>query len=91
MAWQDDKYYTLQSELREEFDLEDRYDELMRKLTYINDVIKYSLEISKDNTSIMLERMIVLLIAAELALSVTSDSVSHRLFQLGNYILSLFN
>lgn len=69
-AWKEERYSLLQEQLWEEFDLAERYDDLERKLTYVNDSIKYALEVIKSNKSINLERLIVLLISAELALSV---------------------
>lgn len=77
-AWKDERYTALQELLWEEFDLEERYEELQRKLTYVNDSIKYALEVSKDNKSILVERLIVLLISAELALSLANKELPQR-------------
>ena len=68
-AWKDERYALLQEALWEDFELEDRYDELARKLAYITDSIRYALDVAHGNKSIQLERLIVLLISAELALS----------------------
>ncbi len=69
-AWKESRYATMHEVLWREFDLEDRYDELERRLTWISDTIKYALEVGKDEKSMSLERWIVLLISAELAISV---------------------
>jgi uncharacterized Rmd1/YagE family protein len=68
-AWKEERYAQLQEALVEELDLGERYTELQRKLQYVTEAIKYALETSKGNTSLFLERSIVLLISAELALS----------------------
>jgi hypothetical protein len=52
-----------------------RYEELERRLNWISDTIKYALEVAKDNKSITLERLIVLLISAELAISVLNGGI----------------
>jgi uncharacterized Rmd1/YagE family protein len=61
-----------------EYDLEERYDEIMRKLTYVNDAIRYSLEVAKDRKSIGLERIIVYLITAELLITSLSARLPQR-------------
>lgn len=53
----------------EQYELEERYEQLEGKVTYINEVIKYCLEVQKERTFLRLERMIVYLIMAELAVS----------------------
>ena len=68
-AWKEERYAQLQEALVDELDLQERYTELQRKLEYVTEAIKYALETSKSNTSLFLERIIVLLISAELALS----------------------
>ena len=52
-----------------EYDLEERYEEIMRKLTFVNDALRYALDVAKDRKSIALERIIVYLITVELLLS----------------------
>lgn len=80
-AWKQERYAELQERLWDEYDLDERYDEIIRKLTYVNDVIRYSLEVSKDNKSILLERMIVVLITMELLLSAMSAGLPRQLFE----------
>lgn len=55
--------------LWEQYELEERYEQLEGKVTYINDVIKYCLEVQKENKFLRLERMIVYLITIELFVS----------------------
>ena len=55
--------------LWEQYELEERYEQLEGKVTYINEVIKYCLEVQKERTFLRLERMIVYLIMAELLVS----------------------
>jgi uncharacterized Rmd1/YagE family protein len=62
-----------------EYDLEERYEEIMRKLTYVNDVIRYSLDVAKDRKSIGLERIIVYLITLELVLSSLNAGLPQRM------------
>jgi uncharacterized Rmd1/YagE family protein len=50
----------------------------MRKLTYVNDAIRYSLEVAKDRKSIGLERIIVYLITAELLITSLSARLPQR-------------
>ena len=52
----------------------------MRKLDYVNDVIRYSLEVAKDRKSIGLERIIVYLITAELLVTSLSGRLPQRAF-----------
>ena len=52
-----------------EYDLEERYEEIMRKLTFVNDTLRYALDVAKDRKSIALERIIVYLITIELVLT----------------------
>ena len=68
----------MQEKLWGEYDLEERYDEIMRKLTYVNDTIRYSLDVAKDRKSIGLERIIVILITAELFLTTASSRLPQR-------------
>ncbi len=49
--------------------MDERYEEIMRKLTFVNDTLRYSLDVAKDRKSIALERIIVYLITLELLLS----------------------
>ncbi len=63
-----------------EYDLEERYDEIMRKLAYVNDVIRYSLDVAKDRKSIGLERIIVYLITAELLVTSLAARLPQRTF-----------
>jgi len=74
-AWKDERYSALQEILWEDQDLEERYDELQRRLTYVTENVKYALEVAKDGKSIFLERMIVALISAELLLSSITTGV----------------
>ena len=52
-----------------EYDLEERYEEIMRKLSFVNDTLRYALDVAKDRKSIALERIIVYLITLELVLT----------------------
>jgi hypothetical protein len=79
-AWKEDRYEELQDLLWDDLDLEDRYEELQNKLSYVNDTIRYSLDVAKDGKSIFLERTIVVLIAAELALSLINVGVFSAMF-----------
>lgn len=72
-----------------EYDLEERYDEIMRKLTYVNDAIRYSLEVAKDRKSIGLERIIVILITAELALTTASSRLPLTAMEWAQQLLGL--
>ena len=74
-AWKGERYSDLQELLWDELDLEERYDELQRKLGFVNETIRYSLDMAKDAKAIFLERVIVLLIAAELALSLLNTGL----------------
>jgi uncharacterized Rmd1/YagE family protein len=74
-AWKEERFSQLQEVLWEELDLQERYEELQRKLTYVNETIRYSLDVAKDAKGIFLERLIVILIAAELALSLANTGV----------------
>lgn len=68
-AWKGERYSELQELLWEELDLDDRYDELQRKLDFVNETIQYSLDMAKNAKGIFLERVIVLLITLELMVS----------------------
>lgn len=56
-------------------ELEERYEELERRLTYTTETIKFALDVAKDNKTIQLERLIVYLITAELAISIMHTGV----------------
>lgn len=74
-AWKDERYSTLQELLWEDQDLEERYDELERRLGHVTESAKYEIEVAKDASSVFLERVIVALIAAELLLSSISTGL----------------
>lgn len=74
-AWKEERFSQLQEVLWDELDLQERYDELQRKLGYVNETIRYSLDVAKDAKGIFLERLIVILIAAELALSLANTGL----------------
>lgn len=50
----------------------------MRKLEYVNDSVRYSLEVAKDRKSIGLERIIVYLITAELLITTLASQLPQR-------------
>jgi Uncharacterised ACR, YagE family COG1723 len=78
-AWNEDRYTQLHELLWEEFDLDERYEELQEKLEYIDDAIRYSLDVAKDAKSLFLERVIVLLIFAELSMTTLSHELPSKL------------
>jgi hypothetical protein len=72
VAWNDPLMHAVHEALCAEFDLEARYEELERKLEFISETIQYALEVGKSEQTVAIERVIVYLIAAELALSLFS-------------------
>lgn len=72
----------MQLALWSEFDLEERYAELSRRIAFINDTLRYGLDVVKDQKSLALERLIVYLISAELVISLASAGVFAPLLSL---------
>ncbi len=57
------------ADLREEFDLADRYGALELKLRSVQEALELVLDVARDRRLVLLESAIVLLIVVELALS----------------------
>lgn len=74
-AWNEERYARMHEALWQEFELEERYEELQKKLAYITDSIKYALEVQKGSSSMRLEQAIVALISVELGLSLAKTKV----------------
>jgi len=58
------------ADLREEFDLADRYGSLEMKLRSVQEALELVLDVARDCRLVLLESAIVLLIVVELALSI---------------------
>jgi hypothetical protein len=74
-AWNEERFAQMHDALWSAFELEERYEELERRLGYITDTIKYALDVAKDNKTLHLERLIVALISAELLISVMHTGI----------------
>jgi uncharacterized Rmd1/YagE family protein len=68
-VWDDVAADRIYSELRAEFDLADRYLALEHKLRSVQEALELVLDMSRDYRLVVLEVTIVLLIVAEIALS----------------------
>lgn len=68
-AWNDARYAELFECLEEEFEMGERSADLTRSLAQISEAIKYALDVRKDSKSLALERIIVVLIAVEIVIS----------------------
>ncbi|CAD7700232.1 unnamed protein product [Ostreobium quekettii] len=69
-AWTNDKYYGVWSMMASDYELANRFQAMDKKLTFIQDSAKYFLEILQDNKSNLLEWFIIILIMAEIVVSV---------------------
>jgi len=74
-AWKEERFAAMQMVLWSEFDLEERYAELSRRIEFTINTIRYGLDVVKDQKSLSLERLIVYLISAELAIALVSAGV----------------
>ena len=68
-AWDDPALDAIYEDLRDEFDLGDRYNSLELKLRGIQEALELILDVSRDRRLVLLEVTIVVLIVLELALS----------------------
>jgi uncharacterized Rmd1/YagE family protein len=69
-AWDDPAMDAIYADLRDEFDLSDRFSALELKLRGVQEALELVLDVSRDRRLVLLEVTIVLLIVLELALSV---------------------
>jgi hypothetical protein len=69
-AWSDPRLAALAEVLAEEFELEDRTEELLRRLAYTTDALRWAIEAARSHRGVVLEKVIIYLIAAELGMSV---------------------
>jgi uncharacterized Rmd1/YagE family protein len=69
-AWKMPAYVHVWEGLREEFEIDDRFDNLKYKLNLIQDNTKFFLEIMHNQKSNMLEWIIIVLISAECVLMI---------------------
>lgn len=69
-AWKMPAYVAVWEGLRDEFEIDDRFDNLKYKLALIQDNTKFFLEIMHNQKSNMLEWIIIVLISAECVLMV---------------------
>jgi uncharacterized Rmd1/YagE family protein len=65
-TWEDPEMDRIHRELREEFDLTDRYDALQQKLSSVQEALELILGVARDRRLLWLEAAIVLLILFEL-------------------------
>jgi uncharacterized Rmd1/YagE family protein len=68
-AWDDPAMDAIYADLRDEFDLADRYNALELKLRGVQEALELVLDVSRDRRLVLLEVTIVVLIVLELALS----------------------
>jgi len=68
-AWDDPAMDAIYEDLRDEFDLGDRYNSLELKLRGIQEALELILDVSRDRRLVLLEVTIVVLIVLELVLS----------------------
>lgn len=81
-AWKEDRYTHLQQLLWDEYELERRYEDLHRKLHYVTETIRWSIEVERDAKDIFLERVIVLLITGELIVSLVNTEFPLKVLRL---------
>jgi uncharacterized Rmd1/YagE family protein len=70
-TWEDPAMDHIYGDLRDEFDLTDRYEALESKLTSIQEALELVLGVARDRRLILLELAVVLLILFELLVAVT--------------------
>ena len=68
-VWDDPAMDRIYADLREEFDLADRYGALEMKLRSVQEALELILDVARDRRLVLLETAIVLLIVVELALT----------------------
>jgi uncharacterized Rmd1/YagE family protein len=68
-AWDDPGMSEIYDDLRDEFDLSDRYHALESKLRSVQEALELVLDVVRDRRLVWLEAMIVLLFVADIALS----------------------
>jgi required for meiotic nuclear division protein 1 len=68
-VWEDPAMDRIYEDLREEFDLGDRYESLESKLRSVQEALELILDVARDRRLVLLEVAIVLLIVVELVLS----------------------
>jgi uncharacterized Rmd1/YagE family protein len=68
-AWDDPAMDAIYADLRDEFDLGDRFNALELKLRGVQEALELVLDVSRDRRLVLLEASIVILIVIELALS----------------------
>jgi uncharacterized Rmd1/YagE family protein len=68
-AWDDPAMDAIYADLRDEFDLGDRFNALELKLRGVQEALELVLDVSRDRRLVLLEASIVVLIVIELALS----------------------
>lgn len=68
-VWDDPAMDRIYADLREEFDLADRYGALEMKLRSVQEALELVLDVARDRRLVLLESAIVLLIVVELVLS----------------------
>ena len=68
-VWEDPAMDRIYADLREEFDLADRYGALELKLRSVQEALELVLDVARDRRLVLLESAIVLLIVVELVLS----------------------
>lgn len=68
-AWEDERYYKIWSGLRDEFEIEKRWRVLQTKTTFLQDNLRFGVELAHARTSERLEVAIIILISAELGIS----------------------
>lgn len=71
-TWEDPAMDRIYDDLREEFDLADRYAALESKLRSVQEALELVLDVARDRRLVLLEATIVILIVLELVLSVLS-------------------
>jgi len=69
-AWQEEEYHQVWAGLRDEFEIEKRWKVLQTKATFLQDNLRFAVELSHARTSERLEIAIIALISAELLISV---------------------
>ncbi|MFY9823671.1 MAG: hypothetical protein WAM82_19980 [Thermoanaerobaculia bacterium] len=67
--WEDPAMDRIYVDLREEFDLGDRYEALESKLRSVQEALELVLDVARDRRLVLLESAIVVLIVVELLLS----------------------
>ena len=70
-AWEDPAMDRIYGDLRDEFDLKDRYEALESKLTGIQEALELVLGVARDRRLVLLELAVVMLILFELLVAVT--------------------